>query len=38
MTLEDQLAERCLSADLQSGTKIIVTRKTFTQLKNELKK
>ena len=36
--LEDKLAERCLSADLKPGTKLVIKRKTFTELKDELKK
>jgi len=34
--LEDKLAERCLSENLQPGTKIYIQRKTFAQLKAEL--
>ena len=34
--LEDQLAERCLSTELQPGTTIIVKRKTLQQLKEEM--
>ena len=35
--LEDELAERCLSMELKRGTVIIVKRKNFKQLKEELK-
>merc|ERR1712137_1373841 len=35
--LEDELAERCLSAELKPGTKILVKRKTLQELKNEMK-
>ena len=35
--LEDELAERCLASELKDGTSILVKRKTFHDLKNELK-
>ena len=36
--LEDTLAEQCLSTELKPGTKLIIRRKTFKDVKEELKK